>query len=59
MNVQPKTPPRRQPPPKPRFQLPRVTLPERLSSGFTLFLLAYGGYPSIQALREAAAAAGN
>jgi type IV secretion system protein VirD4 len=44
MNVQPKTPARRQSPPKPRFQLPQITLPERLSSGFTLFLLAYGGY---------------
>ena len=46
MNVQPKTPPRRQPPPqKTRFQLPRFTLPGRASSRFGLFLLlAYGGY---------------
>ena len=46
MNVQPKTPPRRQPPPqKTRFQLPQFTLPGRASSRFGLFLLlAYGGY---------------
>ena len=40
MNVQPKTPPRRQPsPPKPRFQLP-----ERLSGRLTLLLIAYGAF---------------